>query len=746
MGNDINDYDNFRELYDNIMKGDVVAVNKFYNKIKQDPPRNLTVHKDTVLHMAIVMRHENVAKEILKNHIRDQSTLLQPNVFGDTILHEAAATPMTGFVTELLSREPRLLSIPNINGEMPLFKAAYFGQTDMFKLLAEEVDKIGITDNVKLHLTRESDKATILHITILAEFFDLAHFIANKYPDLQQAKNNDGMTGLQLLSNNPSAFKSGSSLGLTKTLLYYCTNLALAQSSFTFTETDKESIDLPSIAVLVSPGAPSRERDGIVSHEVDQIVFSDEQERPLLPPTCNTCVHFCYVVSSELRNIKKLAWNFFGQGWPMMDNIWKEKKKHESALSLARLLIRNDFSWEESSPKPDKLNISIIRHERHLSIEPKTSKTEPITSEQKQKNNDSEENPLLIATSNRIIEIVPETSKTEPITSEQKQKKNNSEETPLLIATSNGIIEIVDEILSMYPQAVEHVSKIGTNILHVAIRHRQTKIFNRVKKMLIPLSRLVRSIDDKDYTILHYVGVMDNYCGGTKPGPALQLQEELFWFDDIMPPRYAMHRSKVENETAEEFFKRKHKPLLKEAQDWLKRTSESSSTVAVLIATAAFTAAYTVPGGPNDDGLPILLDRTFFIVFTIMDVLSLASSLTSVVMFLSILTSPFQIEDFRYNLPRKLVLGFTLLFFSVAVTMLAFAATVLLIVDLKSRSSMLLVYMVAFLPVSIFALLQFPLFVALTALNYSFEVIGKVIRRAFRFPTAYSVHRYRKIN
>lgn len=197
----------------------------------------------------------------------------------------------------------------------------------------------------------------------------------------------------------------------------------------------------------------------------------------------------------------------------------------------------------------------------------------------------------------------------------------------------------------------------------------------------------------------------------------------------IIPSHYEMHRSHVEEETAHEFFESTHKELLKEAKKWLKRTSESCSTVAVLIATVAFAAAYTVPGGSDQStGVPVLLYDYFFLIFTVMDVLSLASSLTSVVMFLSILTSPFEFQNFRYSLPRKLTLGFTFLFFSVAVTMLAFAATIVLIVHLKRRLTRTLIYTAAFLPVSIFAILQFPLYVAsLSAVNFTLKLIRKVL-------------------
>ncbi|KAL5578746.1 hypothetical protein UlMin_011188 [Ulmus minor] len=213
--------------------------------------------------------------------------------------------------------------------------------------------------------------------------------------------------------------------------------------------------------------------------------------------------------------------------------------------------------------------------------------------------------------------------------------------TPLLVATSTGIVEMVEEIL-----------KVGQNIMHVAIRHHRKEIFSLVTKMRIPMARLVCKIDDDGYNLLHH---FHNYGGGTQPNPALQQYEELQWFE---APK---NSSKEAN--------------------WLKRTAESCSFIAVLIATAAFTAAYTVPGGSDDKtSLPLLLHNPFFLAFTVLDVVSL------------------------------LTFGFTFLFLSVTFMMLAFSVTVLLLVHMEKRWSMLVVYAVAFVRVTAFVLLQFPLY------------------------------------
>jgi hypothetical protein len=195
----------------------------------------------------------------------------------------------------------------------------------------------------------------------------------------------------------------------------------------------------------------------------------------------------------------------------------------------------------------------------------------------------------------------------------------------------------------------------------------------------------------------------------------------------IIPSHYVIHRNN-DNKTADELFKLNHADLHKKAQRWTKETSQSCSAVAVLVATVVFAAAYTVPGGNDNKGQPVFLNSPFFLFFTVMDVVSLASSLTSVVTFLSILTSPFELEDFHRSLPTKLMIGFSLLFFSVTATMLSFTATILLIIRLERRRwTSTLIYTAAFLPVAVFALMQFPLYVQFTKGVHS--LLKKIFKR-----------------
>ncbi|GLT33553.1 hypothetical protein SLA2020_081330 [Shorea laevis] len=289
-------------------------------------------------------------------------------------------------------------------------------------------------------------------------------------------------------------------------------------------------------------------------------------------------------------------------------------------------------------------------------------------------------------------------------------------DTPLIIAARTGIKEIVEEIINVYPQALEHVTRSGQNILHVAILHRNDHILDLINLEREAVKRrLILGIDNDGDTILHKAASTKYYSGGTASTAALKLQEELRWFREVekmVPPRYTIHLNKG-NRTAKQLLKDQHKDQLKDAQEWVKNTSQSCSTVAVLVATVLFAAAFAVPGGfIAEAGMAVLADKPLYSFFTVMDVAGLASSLTSVVLFLSVLTSSLDLEEFYYQIPSKLSAGFLFLSFAIATTLFSFTAATLLTFRLESAWTTSLTYAAAFIPVSIYGLVQFGLHVA----------------------------------
>ncbi|GKV20709.1 hypothetical protein SLEP1_g30794 [Rubroshorea leprosula] len=211
-------------------------------------------------------------------------------------------------------------------------------------------------------------------------------------------------------------------------------------------------------------------------------------------------------------------------------------------------------------------------------------------------------------------------------------------------------------------------------------------------------------------------------------GAALQLQSELRWFksvEAIVPGFYNEQKNK-DGETPYQVFVKEHKNLLKEAVEWMKRTAESSTVVAALIITIMFAAAFTVPGGNDQNtGFPIFLNKTAlaqsftvtpFKVFIASDAISLFTASGSVLMFLGILTSSYAYEDFLISLPTKLIFGLISLFISIATLTVAFCATLYVMLR-DQRKEFIPITVLAGIPIMCFVLLQFPLLVEITALT-----------------------------
>lgn len=173
-------------------------------------------------------------------------------------------------------------------------------------------------------------------------------------------------------------------------------------------------------------------------------------------------------------------------------------------------------------------------------------------------------------------------------------------------------------------------------------------------------------------------------------------------------------------------FSMEHKDLVKEGEQWMKDTANSCTVAATLIATIAFAAAITVPGGNNgDSGLPIFSKVPAFNVFAVSDALSLFSSTASLLMFLSILTARYAEQDFLFSLPRRLIIGLGTLFLSITTMMIAFSATIYLVFGDRKAWTIVPIAAFACLPVALFVALQFPLLVDMIRSTYRPGIFGK---------------------
>nr|XP_028959484.1 ankyrin repeat-containing protein ITN1-like [Malus domestica] len=231
----------------------------------------------------------------------------------------------------------------------------------------------------------------------------------------------------------------------------------------------------------------------------------------------------------------------------------------------------------------------------------------------------------------------------------------------LFSAAELGNIDFLIILMRTYPNLIWKVDEQNRSIFHTAVVHRQEKVFNLIYE-LGGLKDIIASYKDEDNNnMLHLAAKLapDDRLN-IDTGAALQFRRELQWFKEvkkIVQPLYKEMRNS-DGKTPQVLFTEEHKDLLREGEKWMKGTASSCMLVATLIATVMFAVFSTVPGGNNNDtGIPIFLNSRAFMVFAISDALSLVSSATSILSFLSILTSRYAEEDFLHSLPNRLIVG-----------------------------------------------------------------------------------------
>ncbi|KAK2977132.1 LOW QUALITY PROTEIN: hypothetical protein RJ640_005782 [Escallonia rubra] len=304
-------------------------------------------------------------------------------------------------------------------------------------------------------------------------------------------------------------------------------------------------------------------------------------------------------------------------------------------------------------------------------------------------------------------------------------------ELPLKTAIRVGIREIVEEILESFPSAVYLRNETQQTLMHLAILNRRENVYNLIYQFDCG-DIFISPVDARMNNGLHLTGKLETQqklnLRASAAGAALQMQRELQWFKEVKKFARPSDKERVNSEgkTPAMVFTEAHEKLVKDGEQWMKDTANSCTIVAALIVTVVFASAITVPGGNNGDtGLPIYIHQTAFVVFAISDALALFSSTSSLLMFLSILTSRYGEQDFLYALPKRLIIGLVTLFLSIISMMIAFTATIYMLFEYKGRWILIPVAVLSGLPVTIFMWLQFPLLLDLIKSTYKPGIFGK---------------------
>ncbi|KAJ0017926.1 hypothetical protein Pint_12278 [Pistacia integerrima] len=209
------------------------------------------------------------------------------------------------------------------------------------------------------------------------------------------------------------------------------------------------------------------------------------------------------------------------------------------------------------------------------------------------------------------------------------------------------------------------VNENNHSIFHVAVLNRQKDIFGLIDDIDPEFKKLILEKEDDEKTIsCIWLGMMPpqerlNIVSGV----ALQLQQELFWFDvkKLVNPKHAGAKNK-KGRTPTDIHTEKITTLKDKGEKWMKDTANSCMIVATLITTVVFAAAFTVPD-----------------------------------------------EDFLKVLPITLVVGLSTLFFSIATMMVVFCTTIFVVYKDGKIWVPILVTAFASLPVILFTQQQWKL-------------------------------------
>ncbi|KAD6454893.1 hypothetical protein E3N88_09599 [Mikania micrantha] len=296
-------------------------------------------------------------------------------------------------------------------------------------------------------------------------------------------------------------------------------------------------------------------------------------------------------------------------------------------------------------------------------------------------------------------------------------------------ATRQNVVMVVKITVSQFPNAIWTRNEDGHNIIQYAVINRSEKVYNLLYQMS-EHKNIYRTIKDPyENNLLHLAARLapKNKLNPIS-GAALQIQRELQWFKEV--ERFVCPLNVIEKnsygKTPQKVFAKEHKKLAIEGEKWMKETAQLYTITAALITTIVFVAAITVPGGnKQENGIPVFTNNADFYVFAVSDAISFFTSVTSLLMFLSILTARFSEQDFLFKLPTQLIVGLANLFISTTAMLVAFGATLFLVFSQNNSWILVPIAALTCLPITSFVTLQFPLVYDLIRATYGRSMFGK---------------------
>ncbi|QCE01551.1 hypothetical protein DEO72_LG7g2849 [Vigna unguiculata] len=245
----------------------------------------------------------------------------------------------------------------------------------------------------------------------------------------------------------------------------------------------------------------------------------------------------------------------------------------------------------------------------------------------------------------------------------------------------------------------------GRNLLHLLVQYRHPD--KSIKRVHGKKEHLLFAVDNDGNNVLHLAAHLPlQFQSFSGLRASKQMLNEVQWFKS-MERSFPSELSRMRNNKGKrpvDVFYDEHKQLSEEIKGAAKVTAKSGMLVATLVATVAFAAVLTVPGGDKNK------NSDWFIVFILTNTVALFTSSASILSFLSNFTSSRFSESEFVTLHPGLIFGPPLLIISVGAMVLAFTAASFLIFDIKTKWVSYVVALMWVFPLFFYLLFQFSIF------------------------------------
>ncbi|KAG7576619.1 Ankyrin repeat [Arabidopsis thaliana x Arabidopsis arenosa] len=244
-------------------------------------------------------------------------------------------------------------------------------------------------------------------------------------------------------------------------------------------------------------------------------------------------------------------------------------------------------------------------------------------------------NALHLAARQGHVDIVRTLLDKDPQLARRTDKKG---QTSLHMAVKGVSSQVVRLLLRADPAIVMLPDKFGNTVLHIATRKKRAEIVNELLQLpdtnVNALTRDHKTAYDIAEGLTHSEETAEikeilSRCGALKANELNQPRDELR--KTVTEIKKDVHTQLEQTRKTNKNVDGIAKELRKLHRAGINNATNSVTVVAVLFATVAFAAIFTVPGGDDDHGVAVMVHATSFKIFFIFNAIALFTSLAVVV-------------------------------------------------------------------------------------------------------------------